>query len=68
MSATIRKTRRGRVIFTAGLRRDGESSFDVASDWRDGGTVIVAFATPWVVIAIFDGPRLDIVADELGIA
>ena len=34
-------------------------------DWRDGGPVIVAITTPWVIVAIFDGPRLDAYADSL---
>jgi hypothetical protein len=59
----IRKTRIGPVILTAGLRLYGKRSFAIQQDWRDGGTVLVAITTPWVVVAIFDGPRLEAYAD-----
>jgi hypothetical protein len=65
MSPVIRKRRIGPVILTAGLRRDGNHSWSVADDHRDGGPVIVAITTPWVVVAIFDGPRLEAYADTL---
>jgi hypothetical protein len=68
MKPVIRNRRVGRFIFSAGLRRDGERSFAVSSDWRDGGTVIVAIITPWVIVIVFDRPRLDALAEVLDAA
>lgn len=65
MAARIHNRSVGRLIFSAGLRKDGERTFSVASDIREGGPVVGVVITPWLAVMIFDRPRLDALAAQL---
>lgn len=64
MTARIHNRHIGRFILSVGLRRDGERSFSAASDVRDGGPVVVALITPWVIFVVFDQSVLQALADQ----
>jgi hypothetical protein len=65
MAPRIKNRHIGRFILSVGLRRDGERSFSVASDARDGGPVMLAVITPWVILVVFDEPTLDALAAQM---
>jgi hypothetical protein len=65
MAPRIHNRHVGRLIFSVGLRRDGERSFSVASDVRDGGPVVLAVITPWVILVVFDQSTLNALADQM---
>jgi hypothetical protein len=64
MAPRIRNRHIGRFTLSVGLRRDGGFTFDVGSDFRDGGPVVVHVTTPWVIFVIFDQPTLKALADQ----
>jgi hypothetical protein len=64
MAPRIKNRHIGRFILSVGLRRDGERSFSVASDVRDGGPVVLTVITPWVIFVVFDQSVLQALADQ----